>query len=217
MTIHGDLTIHAIVSAYGPASFGLSSPQLPELFAGSSSLDEYDEDRIVALFREAGAPDEYQLCVHRQSYASREGREWFVRLFQDPRPEDAADRRETLRLLRGLLDTTPAPVDEARHAVTGEVLFIIACAEDTLGWLTEQLHDHDIATIVARPDDHALWMLDVASDENSAGATPDQPETTVGQLMEHRKTHSHVPAPDFLTETVPATVSRVGELISVGH
>jgi len=210
--------IHAIVSAYGPASFGLSSPQLPELFAGSSSLDEYDQDGIVALLCEAGAPDEYQLCVHRQVYTSREDREWFVRLFQDPRPDDAADRRTTLRLLRGLLETTPAPVDDARHAVTGEVLFIIARPEDTLGWLTEQLHAHDVATIVTRAGDNSLLMLDVTRSGDIEG-TQYQPETTVIQLMERSrgKAHSHASAPDFLTGTVPAEVSRVGELISVGH
>lgn len=211
------MIIHAIVSAYGPASFGLSSPQLPELFAGSGSLDEYDQDGIVALLSEAGAPDEYQLCVHRQVYTAREDREWFIRLFRDPRPDGAADRLITLRLLRDLLEVTPEPVDSAPHAVTGDVLFIIAHPEDTLGWLAGQLHDHELATVVARADDKTLWMLGIAKSGHGASGTEEPSETTVGQLMARSEAHPKASTPDFLTETAPAEVSRVGELVNVGH
>lgn len=207
------MRVHAVVSQYGPNSFGVHSPQVPALFAGGGTLQDYTGQALVALLAEAGAPSEYDLVQHRQEYHNVEGREWFIRLCLETHARRAGERHQTLYMLRSLLDVTLQPVDGAAKALTGEALFIVARLDDTAGWLSEQMDASGAATIVAREGDDRLWLLDVAKGELATGMrVPDQ--VTVRELMQQLGATEEPEVFDFLTEKV-VTESRVRQLVSV--
>ncbi len=156
------MNVHAIVSRYDTNAYGLISPQVPALFAGSDSPGAYETERIPALLAESGLEDNYQLQVHRQTYEQFEDREWFMRVKVD-RPFDvpSASRRHTWEALERLLEETPEPIDNARPNSTGEVIFIICELDDTIGWVSEQLLEGETAALVTPVGAEELWVLDV--------------------------------------------------------
>lgn len=153
--------IHLLLTNYGPLAFGVSSPQVPALVAGFDRQPDSIEE-VLSLLRSAGAPDAFDLVVHRQEYHEQGGREWFVRIYQDPR-DSGGIRLRTLRELEAVLQATPAPVDFTAKSPTGEAIFVIVKGDDRLGWLDDQMWPGDAVTLVLEEGD-GLVMLPVVSE-----------------------------------------------------
>lgn len=210
------MRIHAIVTAYGPDAYGLSSPQLPALFAGGVSVDEYRDDALVTLLMEAGAPAEFQLVVHRQQFFTRGEQEFFVRRHEDRNPAALLERLDTLHKLRDLFNAEPDAITDASRASTGESLFIVALRQDTVRWLSEQLDADGVATVVCQAGDDHLWLFNIST-EGDPGDEPLDPDTTVGELLRTSSLHwtAQGSGIDFLTDDTTTAVNRAREVVLV--
>lgn len=211
------MKVHAVVTQYGPDAFGAHSPQVPALFAGGPSLDEYVGDSLVNLLREAGAPDDYQLVEHRQEFYTRDGREWFVRFSLDRIPSIGVERQETLALFRELLEVTPDPIDFAAKGPAGEALFVITTLEDRVEWVDSQLDEAGVGTVVVRVGDERLWLANITT-SSVPGVEPLPGDMTIRELIEYSAEGRVVedePERNFLTEKLGPRFARVPELVAV--
>lgn len=210
------MRIHAIVTAYGPDAFGLSSPQLPSLFAGGGTLDDYRDDALVQLLIDAGAPEDFRMEVHRQQFFTRGEEEFFVRRYEDREPRGRRERLNTLRKLGDLFNSVPEALSDASRAKTGESLFIVALPQDTVRWLAEQLDVDGVATVVCRVGEDHLWLFNIST-QGEDGEDPLDPDTTVGDLLRTSSIQwtAHDPGVDFLTQATTSAVNRARDVVLV--
>ncbi|EKA60743.1 hypothetical protein B277_11210 [Janibacter hoylei PVAS-1] len=202
------MRVHTIATEFAPDAYGLASPQVPALFAGGTSSDEFDGDNLPALLAQAGGPAEFNLVQHRQTYHSIEDREWYVRVHLDLFPQRHHDRMELLSLLRRLLEATPEPIDAAPKNPTGEALFVAVLPTDEVGWVAEQLGPGEVATLVAKAaDDDGLITFDLSqSDSDPDEAIP--PQTTIAEVLESLVVREAPVAVDFLDDSSSLALQR---------
>lgn len=210
------MNIHAIITTYGNDAFGLHSPQLPNLFAGTNNLAEYQGDALLQLLSDAGAPEAYTLITHHQRYLRTGDHELFIRLCQDSNPRRHAQRLEAIRTLHAVLDSSQDLIEQSATNKTGEHLFIATCPSDTVGWIADQLGNDSDASIVCHVGPRALFSIDISTRHDSDGDPLDR-ATTIQELMDDARLQWATDEKlDFLTGSAAPPVTRAArEVVAV--
>jgi hypothetical protein len=146
--VHRPAVTHLLVTREpDTGGFSVESPQLPGFAFGRPTLTEVlrDHERVL---RDLGVSGPVR--AHRQERGhTAEGAEFIIRAAEGP---DFDARKEVLDRLRRILST------DDRHELmafgtgpTGEVVFVAAMPNDTVGDLIDQMYDDRDAIVICAP------------------------------------------------------------------
>lgn len=176
---------HLVVTRSDEGWFA-ESPRVLGLAMGRPTETEFRRDYRKVL-RDVGVSGAVQGHVQGPG-VTPEGREYLIRWAEGP---DLAERLELGRRLEAVLDTDQrVDVLNVEPTATGEVVFVMALASDTLGFFMDQLFDErDALVLCASVAEQGLFTLTLASGKarTEGWATPAEcgwdRETTVTQLL----------------------------------
>ena len=140
-------TVHVLLTDYGQFGWGISSPQMPELIGGRDSYEELVAD-LEQLLAFGGASEQAPRLLHLQKHRMlMNGDEFIIRVARDEKFEARWHVGQQLTAALNIAGQLHAMLSVPRRP-TGELLFICAEPSDTVGWIVEQLNDHDAACVV---------------------------------------------------------------------
>lgn len=160
--------VHVIYTDFPGFGWGISSPQVPELAGGSTSIDDAlaDTPRILAL---AGFDEgDYVLIQHEQKYVqSPTGQEYFLR-FTEPLTKG----RQAV-IGRTLAAVESGAEDDELHRMpttpTGERIVIGCEADDKIGWILDQLAEGEGTTVQYYAGDDAVYSVPIYDGDREYG------------------------------------------------
>jgi hypothetical protein len=186
--------VHAMVTDEGEYGYSMTSPQFPELAFGRSTEEEFTREYQDAL-RYAGLKSGRVWGHFQVRGTTPQGVEFVIRRQTGDGHEEA--RLQIANAINRLLSSeTEATqlLEDLEPSATGEFVFVACLADDTVGWLVDQLRPNDDA--IAAALDVAGVM--VAMTQVASGGHLDWPtiddlgwtrDTTLGELLT-RKTAS---------------------------
>jgi hypothetical protein len=128
---------HIIVTSEGEYGWSMQSPQLPGFVFARPTHAELLRDYRKAL--QIQGVTGRVIGHHQYRFATPEGDEYLIRVADG---EDAPERQLVMNQLLGVM-TTEQRFDSFKEnvgrLVTGEVAFVCVLANDTIGWLAEQM------------------------------------------------------------------------------
>jgi hypothetical protein len=176
--------------------YGLSmtSPQLPELIFGRRTRTEFLRDYKDAL-KWAGVKTPVQLVGHWQKRGITPRGEEYVIRWQTGEDFNEADRLDVANKVNRALsageDALNEILDELEPARTGEYQIVVCLADDTVGWLLDQLRpDGDVLVAAMGVAGVMVAMTQVGTEPGLDWPSIDElgwtRDTTMGQLLAQR-------------------------------
>lgn len=152
--INARRTFHLIYTDYGP-DFGWSieSPQIPGLVGGRTDLNDLLRDTNMMLeFADAPVQDMHApgVYLHEQhAITDPRGNDYLIRFLTSTDAEDNPSRISAASRLQGavLEGWSEDEIESQPQLVTTERLLIAVTAEDTIGWIADQLGEGGCASL----------------------------------------------------------------------
>jgi len=160
--------VHVVFTDYKEDGWGIASPQVPGLVGGRATASEAAADLEGILEWCGFEPGTYNLHRHEEKYAiSPRGDEFMLRFAVDgPEGRDQAIGRMLHAIEHDeYLDDLP----RMPSFVTGEHLIISVLADDTIGWILDQLGDREGAYLQFYAGDDALYGIPIYDTDQEMG------------------------------------------------
>lgn len=147
---------HLLVTQEPDGSYSMESPQVPGFTMGRGTVTEIISD-LEKVLRDVGVTGPFKTHQQVRGYTA-EGEEFIFRVADGP---DQAERREVMDRVRAILG------GDDRHDMmtmvagpTGEVVFVAAMPNDTVGDLIDQMHPSRDAIVMCVPViDRGVWSM----------------------------------------------------------